>query len=608
MMKTLFISVPQWYPMNPYLSGAILVGQLKTAGYEAASYDLNIEFFNDILKKDFIESSLANAKAQLPGLAELAGSLDDPEKNFNTYSKDVRTRLMRYKTIGEFLANENGLIERTLENAEDAVSVLKDKERFYEPETLFRAKDTLVDALKIISLPYAPSRIMLDNYIADPVMSFSYADVKEQCYDPFRNMFIPYFERKFNDIPMEDCGLIGISIADLSQLIPALTLGRMVKERTDKKVCFGGNYVYKIITEIKENPEFFSLYCDFVSVGDGETAAVELAQYMHGERDIRDVHSLVWCDNGTVITNETAPVLDLDALSYPDFGGYDFSKYFSPEIVLPVQLGKGCYWSKCTFCDFYTGQQKFDIKSVSHAADEVEYLSRRYKVNHFVFVDEAVPAPFYDKFVDELNARDVHIHFYSFARLDKGFTKELLKKLHDNGAEYFSWGYEAESPRLLKLMNKGIEPEVRARIIRDCVEVGMWTQCTFLLGYPTETPEELQSTIDVIEDRMLINSCTPSNFALKKNAILKNELDTVGITDYQSNGDFHVSCSYHSVNTTMEKVKHDRMTFERRFLAETADCLWSLGFTDTDHLLLYLSRYGRDFVRDYRLKYKKEQP
>jgi hypothetical protein len=146
------------------------------------------------------------------------------------------------------------------------------------------------------------------------------------------------------------------------------------------------------------------------------------------------------------------------------------------------------------------------------------------------------------------------------------------------------------------------------RILRDCVEIGMWTQCTFLLGYPTETPEELQATIDVIEDRMLINSCTPSNFSLKKNAILKNELEKVGITDCQSNGDFHVSCSYHAVSTTMEKVKHDRMTFERRFLAQTADCMWSLGFTDTDHLLLYLSKYGRDFVRDYRLQYKKEQP
>lgn len=141
-MKTLFISVPQWYPMNPYPAGAILVGQLKAAGYEAAFCDLNIEFFNDILKKEFVESSLENAKAQLPELQKLADSLTEPEKNFNTYSADVRTRLLRYKTIAEFSAKENGMAERVISSVGDAVRVLKDKERFYEPETLFRAKDT----------------------------------------------------------------------------------------------------------------------------------------------------------------------------------------------------------------------------------------------------------------------------------------------------------------------------------------------------------------------------------------------------------------------------------------------------------------------------------
>ena len=65
-MKTLFISVPQWYPMNPYLAGAVLVGQLKAAGHEASFYDLNIEFFNDILTREFVAESLDAAKRQLP--------------------------------------------------------------------------------------------------------------------------------------------------------------------------------------------------------------------------------------------------------------------------------------------------------------------------------------------------------------------------------------------------------------------------------------------------------------------------------------------------------------------------------------------------------------
>ncbi len=45
-MKILFAAVPQWYPASPYLAAALLVGQLKGRGYDAESYDFNIEFFN----------------------------------------------------------------------------------------------------------------------------------------------------------------------------------------------------------------------------------------------------------------------------------------------------------------------------------------------------------------------------------------------------------------------------------------------------------------------------------------------------------------------------------------------------------------------------------
>nr|MCR5040746.1 radical SAM protein [Clostridia bacterium] len=533
--------------------------------------------------------------------APAAGAVINPD----LYPKSLKTMFLRHKAIREFFEKNPGLAETVADAVEDAVAVLKDPVRFYDPEAHFRAKDTINDALKVLSLPYAPSRIMIDNFIANPVMSWSFEDVKTQCFDPTQNMFLPYFEHKFDDIPLEGVDLVGISVADLSQLIPALTLAHMLKTRTDKKISLGGNYIYKIINDVKK-PEFFDLFCDFITVGDGETAAVELCRHVEGSLAVEQVHSLVWNNGGEIVTNETAPLLKMDSLHTPDFSCFDLSQYFSPETVFPVQLGKGCYWSKCAFCDFYTGQQKFDIKSVAHAADEVGEIVEKYGAKNFIFVDEAVPPKYYDRLANELRRRGLKINFYSFARFDAGFTRPVLENLFDAGAKFFSWGYEAASERLLKLMNKGIVPAVRDRILADCVDIGIWTQCTFLLGYPTETPEELKQTLDVIENRELINSCTPSNFVLKKNAILKDETEEVGITDFTSNGDFHISYSYHAKNTTMETVKKNRMDFERRFLASTADCLWSLGFTDTDHLLLYLSRYGRDWVRDYRLKYKKK--
>ena len=52
-------------------------------------------------------------------------------------------------------------------------------------------------------------------------------------------------------------------------------------------------------------------------------------------------------------------------------------------------------------------------------------------------------------------------------------------------------------------------------------------------------------------------------------------------------------------------IKKDRMDFQTDFLKKTADSLWSLEFTDTDHIFLYNIKYGAKWVRDYRLEYKK---
>lgn len=604
-MKTLFIIPPQWYPMNPYLSAAQLIGQFKAKGLEAKAKDLNIEFFNDILKKNVVLDSAEKAKAFFESFKAEVEANGYCEEKFHTYSRELQTKLLRFVAYTDFL--KSGMdVSFVAENVENAVSVLKDSEKFYEPELLFEAKDTLKDALKIISLPFQPSRIMLDNFIANPVYSYDYNDIKLQVNSPDLNMFAEYFDKRVDYEELKEYSIIGISIFDLSQVIPGLTLAKYLKERTNAHITLGGNYVYKIRDAIKNIPEFFDIFCDSVQLGDGEISAVKLAETIRDGGSFSECYSLLYKDEtGVVKQTETAPLLDMDALAPPCFDGYDFSKYFSADTVLPIQLSKSCYWAKCTFCDFYTGQQCFDIKSVETAVNEIEHLVNKYGFKHFIFVDEAVPPKYYDRLATEIIKRGLKIYFYSFARMEKAFTKEVLQNLYNAGARMFSWGYEAESERIMKLLNKGIDCSYRKTLLKNAMDVGLWNQCTFLLGYPGETPEETQATKDVIWDRELIHSCTPSNFALKKNALLINEVDDAGIKDVKDNGNFHISCNYVVDGKATMNIKKDRMDFQIDFLKKTADSLWSLDFTDTDHILLYVSKYGAEWVRKYRLKYKK---
>ena len=605
-MRILYASVPQWYPVSPYLACALLCGQAKAAGFEADSYDFNIEFFNDILAPQNVRDSLQRAEAFLrqPSLC-----CADPADTAAYGAKMDRIAEVRKEIVSKFFAFDRGAAEETAAQVGRALETLKTKETFYDPEQLFWAKDVLEAALDIVSLPYTPARIRLDNYIANPILTYDFSDVDFQCREPAVNMFLPYFTQKLETLDLSSYDLIGLSVTDLSQLVPGLTLARLLKKKTRAKICLGGNYIFKIAPDLKHFSKIFSDYCDYLLIGDGEVTTVELAEAVAGRRAFRDVHSLIYVDDsGNIAETASAPLLQLDRVAYPDFDTYDFSKYFSPEVVVPVQLGKGCYWGKCTFCDFYTGQQKFDMKSVVRAVDEVEYLSAKYGTPFFNFVDEAVPPAFYNAFAKEVLRRGLKIYFYSFARLEKAFTPEVLKNLYNAGARFFMWGYEAASERVMNLMNKGIDLSRRKQILQDAADAGLWNLCTFLLCYPSETPEELQATIDVIYDHELVNTCTPSNFALKKNAILKDHASEASITDFEANGDLHISYRYHSSVTTMEEIKKKRNAFERQFLIDTADRLWPHTFTDSDYLLMYLAHYGRDYVKNYRLKYKRRLP
>ena len=604
-MKTLFIIPPQWYPMNPYLSAAQLIGQFKNKGLDAVARDINIEFFNDVLKKEQIVNAAKKAEDFFESFRLEVEKNGYCEEDFKMYPRELQSDLMKFVAYTDFV--KSGLnVEEIANEIEKAVSVLKDPVKFYDPEQLFWAKDLIKDALKIISLPYMPSRIMLDNFIANPMYSYDYEDIKLQVNDANINMFVEYFDKKVIPEEFGEYSVIGISIFDLSQVIPGLTLAKFLKERTNAHITLGGNYIYKIRESIKKIPEFFDVFCDSIQLGDGEIAAVKLAEIVRDGGNLEEAYSLIFKDaKGEIKETEVAPLLNMDALAPPCFDGYDFEKYFSADKVLPVQLSKSCYWAKCTFCDFYTGQQCFDIKSVNHAVDEIEHLVNEYGFHHFIFVDEAVPPKYYDKLATEIIKRGLKIYFYSFARMEKAFTKEVLQNLYNAGARMFSWGYEAESERVMKLLNKGIDCSYRKTLLQYAMDVGLWNQCTFLLGYPGETKEETEATKKVIWNRELIHSCTPSNFALKKNALLINETNEAGIKNVADNGDFHISCNYVVDGKATQNIKKDRMDFQLDFLRKTASSLWSLDFTDTDHILLYTSKYGAKWVREYKLKYKK---
>lgn len=601
-MKMLLIYPPQWNPTSVYLSVPLLASQLKAKGYEVDSLDLNVRFYNRILNSEHLLETIDKCEKKYHELGEIiVKEYPDARENFNNYSLQERTMFLKFNKMNEMFSIGSEELKKTAHAVDEAVKVLRSKKDFYVPEKLFTAKKTILQALKIASLPFAPNEIIFDNYFSNPLMKLDWENIDLQCKELETNMFLDFFNEYAEKIALSGYTFIGISVPDLSQLIPALSLARTLKEKTNAKICVGGNYITQNMDNFMKHPEVFGEYVDFLSVGDGETAIIDVARYLNGEVDISQVPNIVYLndENVAAFTFESKK-LDFKDIAYLNLDDYDFSQYFSPEPVLPFQLSKGCYWGRCSFCDYYYGQQCFDIKRVEDVIDEFRYYIEKYGIRKFSFIDEAIPPKYYLKLAQAIIDNNLDITYYSFARLEDDFTAEAMETLYRSGARILLWGYESYSERVLGLMNKGINAQSRERILRSSHDAGIWNNALFIIGYPTETREEIELTLDFVRNnRDIINSCTPSNFSLKKNAILHDMIGKDGIISCKTNGEFYTVC-IDEIEGVPQHIRRDiRRDFHLELISKYSGHIWPVNYSDFDLLLLYLSKYTCDYVANY---------
>ena len=74
--------------------------------------------------------------------------------------------------------------------------------------------------------------------------------------------------------------------------------------------------------------------------------------------------------------------------------------------------------------------------------------------------------------------------------------EEIVDALHRGGTYFISIAIETVTERLQHLIDKNLDVERARRVIDYCDERGMITRGFFMVGFPTETQEEIQRTLD----------------------------------------------------------------------------------------------------------------
>lgn len=282
-----------------------------------------------------------------------------------------------------------------------------------------------------------------------------------------------------------------------------LRMAREIKTRAPGMiVVFGGPQASATAAATMEAMPFV----DYISSGEGENTVVPFFNaLLRGKGDVADVPGAFYRKHGLVCANATDnPLCELDTLPYWDERLYRKDYKLSPASLgsanyfMPIDAGRGCPYN-CTFCcTSHFWRRTYRLKSPQRIIDDILYHIEKFGIRSFWFSHDAFTTN--KKLVAEVCDRIIElgldIRWKCTTRIDC-ITEELIVKMKQAGLVNIEVGIETGSPRMQKLTNKNLKLDQAKEKIRFMLQNKLKVVVFFMYGFPDETPEDLQQTLDL---------------------------------------------------------------------------------------------------------------
>ncbi len=606
--KALLVFPPQWTPQNPHFALRALAGHLRANGIEVAVRDLNVEYYDSILTPESL--SLARDRIRLD--LEYLGYQTIIRQMIDEQSHRADIDAARFTAMKRFEEHHPGALDRLPGLILDAKETLRDPRRYYNPDYLIDAFRTIDLALQALSLPYHPANLSYI-YFDQPDARFTIRTAHEFANSPAANMFHAFFEGQIESLLAEEASYIGISINSFSQVLPGLTLAHMLRKAAPPGVHIGlgGNHLGRVKETLLERPDFFEYFAHSLATSEGEQQLVHMVQALVDGQSLEDVPNILFVgEDGVPRASKAAKPPQMDRIGHQDLAGLPMDLYFSPEPLLTIQASKGCYWGKCSFCDSFFGVD-LDFKSIDKLVAEIRHLKETYGVRLFQFIDEALPPNYMEAMARRFIEEKLDIQWFSNGRLETGFTPDLMSLLHQAGLRMVLWGYETGAPRIHNLIKKGVAFSRRHDILRGAAEAGIFNFAYIFFGFPSETLEEANATIDAMcENTDIIHAYGRSVFTLGKQSPLYADLEKNGdileaVVDIE---DLSSNISFKTRGGMSDEELHAVMKSCTTRCSEAHDhALW-FYLRSRENIHYYLARFGAEHVRKATFKRFHAQP
>lgn len=294
---------------------------------------------------------------------------------------------------------------------------------------------------------------------------------------------------------------VGITCMTGPQIRNALEASRLVKESSNVPVVWGGTHPSLLPQQTLENDSI-----DLLVQGEGEETFLELVQTMESGGSLSGVKGAWYKENGQIKANPPRPHIDLNTqppLAYHLVDINQYLEYRFGNLLLRTFSSRGCSY-QCAFCynrTFNDGQWR--SLTAEETVKRIKALVDAYGIEGVMFCDDNF---FGDlrrakEILEGISRESLNLILYKLdIRPDTLFSLDdaYLRLLKTSGCESMAIGLESGSERVLKLLKKNVTVSQILAINRRLRTFGIRPSYTFMMGYPTETLEELRQTLSLI--------------------------------------------------------------------------------------------------------------
>jgi magnesium-protoporphyrin IX monomethyl ester (oxidative) cyclase len=302
--------------------------------------------------------------------------------------------------------------------------------------------------------------------------------------------------------------IVGVAGPFTCQISNAIDVAKLAKEVNPKTfVVIGGPHVTLVPKEFLEEVTIV----DVAVIGEGEYAMLEVAQALEGKRKFSDVLGIAYRQNGVVTVNPPRPFIEnLDELPYPAYDLVDMEHYLNPpegvgyrsfqNRAISMITSRGCPFN-CCFCAVHLHMgQRFRAHSAQYVLDHIQYVVDKYKVKNIFFEDDNLTLSVnrFETICDGIIQRKIKIGWETpnGIRADC-LTLDLLKKMKRSGAKSIFVGVESGDQQVLNdVICKSLDLNRVIEFAENAQKIGLKTGAFYIIGFPGETKENMQRTVD----------------------------------------------------------------------------------------------------------------